>query len=135
LLFAKSVVCGSLCEDLRHKLAVLGGEATSNALCFLHFSSFDFINLDFLALHEVHHVDFARVVSELLVCVRVNNSPSSSVHVVTGNTLNILGQANLQWTRRQHVEGGWRTVLDDQSSFIALGDYATETIEVVQNSI
>lgn len=122
-------------EDLRDQFAVLGGEATGNAVHFLDFVLVDFVGLDFLALDQIHHVDFAGIVAESKLRLRVHDCPATSVHVVAGDSLNVLGEAHLEGSRRQYVQSRRRSVLNYESSLIGLGDYSAEPIEVVEHGI
>lgn len=122
-------------EDLGNQLSVLCSKAASHAIHILNLGLFDLVRFDILPLHEVHHVDFAGVVAESPECLRMDDSPATSVHVVAGNPLNVLGEAHLEWPWREHIHGGRSAVLYDQSSLVALGDDATEPIEVVEEGI
>ena len=62
-----------------------------------------------LSLHDIEYL-------------RVNNDPSSGVEVISGSTLDLTVEFELEVSRRKHVHGGWCSILDNEGRLLGLGD-------------
>lgn len=120
---------GSFGEGFADQFSSLGDVLSCEIIRVFNINLVDLIGFDFFLFGNIHEVDFACVVAMLLILIRMNDEPSSSMKVLVTDAFCLLGEFKFEISGREDMEGCGSPVLNDQCGLLGFGDYSAEPCE------